>query len=208
MTTTKNSSYSVAREPRYTNRLSIENYLLTSIAEAFDSQIDDWIFSMETYIEGITGRKFLADTVASRRSFNSEGDYDVLIDDCVDVTKVETGTDLEDLTEVEADEYYTGPANAIDNREPITSVEMIVGNFPCARRSVHVTARWGYSDIVPDDIKLATTILVAGIINYSNKADGEIKTMSIGRYSVTYKDDKGWEDMENVRRILDRYKKL
>jgi len=207
-TTTKSTSYAITREPKYTTKTAIENYLMTSIAGSFDSQINDWIYSIEAYIEGITGRKFLADDTATRRSFNSEGEYDVLIDDCVEVTKVETGTDTDDLNEVESDEYYVGPENAVECHKPINVLEMISGVFPHARRSVHVTARWGYSDIVPDDIRLAATILVAGIINYSNKADGEIKTMTVGRYSVTYKDDKGWEDAENVRRILERYKAL
>jgi len=206
MTITKAGAYAIKRAKGYTDKTTIENYLLTSIDSSFDSQINDWIAGVEAYIEGETGRVFIADVAPTRRAYDGDGETDVLIDDCVEVTKLETGTDPDDLTEVEATEYFTGPKNAIARGKPITSIEFWDAVFSCARRSVHVTARWGYSETVPEDIKLAATILIAGIINFSNKVDGEIKQMTVGRYSVTYKDAKGWEDLENVKTILDRYR--
>jgi hypothetical protein len=61
---------------------------------------------------------------------------------------------------------------------------------------------------VPADIKFAATVLVAGIINYSADVAGEVKSMSLGGYSVTYKDEKQWQDFDRVSEILKLNKKF
>jgi hypothetical protein len=75
-------------------------------------------------------------------------------------------------------------------------------------RCVKVTGKWGYSAAAPGPIKQAATILVAGIINYSWNAEGEVQSMTIGRYSVSYKTDSGWKDFERIPNILKSYKKF
>ena len=51
----------------YTNKEAIENYILQEIDVSFDTQLDAWIAGVETIIDQITGRNFIADSAASAR---------------------------------------------------------------------------------------------------------------------------------------------
>ena len=208
--TTKNtapSTYVINKTKRgYTNKTAIENYLLTEIDASFDTQINDWIEAVEEYIERETGRVFIADKIATRRDYSGDGEPDIFIDPCVGITKVEIGSEEGYFDEVDREDYVTCPSNARARNMPIDRIELIGAIFPTYPDIAHVTAYWGSYEFCPKDIELCATILVAGIINFANKVEGEIKQMTIGRYSVTYKDAKGWDDLENVRRILDGYR--
>lgn len=195
----------------YTTKTEIENYLLTTIDTTFDSQVDNWIESIEKYIDNQTGRNFLADSVGndSDKYYDGDNTSKLLIDDAVEITELEVGDGnllTPDTTPIKADgDYLLYPAN----RKPITQIQLRAGYFPAyPRQGIRVKARWGYSEEVPADIRQATTVLVAGIINYGNTADGEVKSMNIGAYSVTYKDEKQWQDFERVADILLSYKKF
>lgn len=109
----------------YTTKQRIENYLLISIDENFDGQVESWIEAVETYIDRYTRRDF-----ADPEQF----------------------------------------------------------------------------DAIPEDIKYAATILVSGIINYSLNSDGEVASMTVGRYSVSFKNDKQFNDKEQAIEILNSYK--
>jgi len=188
----------------YTNVTTIENYLLTTIDSSFVGQIEQWIEDMEAYIDMKTGRNFIADTVATKRIFDGSGDGVLLIDDAVEVTEVKIGTDdpLVVGDSGEDDEYYLYPNNTL----PKTRIRLLSGRFPkWGPQGVAVTAKWGYSVNVPADIRNACTVLVAGIINYSLHAEGEVQSMAIGRYTVTYKNEKQWQDFERLEEIFKYY---
>lgn len=195
----------------YTNKTEIENYTLTTIDATFNSQIDNWIEAMENYIDQMTGRNFIADAVSSEtvRYYDGDNTGKLLIDDCIEVLEIENGDGnilTPDTSPLKADgDFLLYPAN----RLPITRIELRGGYFPAwPKRNVKVTARFGYSENVPADIKQVATVLVAGIMNYGNNSDGEVKSMNIGSYSVTYKDEKQWQDFERVGEILANYKKM
>ena len=42
----------------YTTKVKIENYLMTDIDSSFDTQIAEWIASVEKYIDNYTGKTF------------------------------------------------------------------------------------------------------------------------------------------------------
>jgi hypothetical protein len=172
----------------------IENYILTEIDVAFESEVEEWIEAMENYINKETGRVFIADANVSVRKFDGDGDPYILIDDCVAITKVE-------IDDEENTDYLTYPANSL----PITMLKLDDDKFSRGNQNVEVTAKWGYSVNVPADIKLATVILVAGIIYRSLSQEGEVQSISMGRYSVTYKTEKQWDDFETVKKTLDKY---
>lgn len=190
----------------YTDVTTIENYLLTIIDSSFVGQIEDWISAMEIYIDQQTHRNFIADTVATKRKYDGDNTGKLLIDDCVEVTEVKIGTD-DALTFGESgedDDYFLYPLNS----ELINRIELAGGYFPrYPRQGIAVTGKWGYSVDVPADIKNACTVLVAGIINYSLTAEGEVKSMAIGRYNVTYKDEKQWQDFERLPEVFKSYVK-
>ena len=188
----------------YTSKTEIENYLMQEIDDTFDSQLDSWMESIEAFIDGQTGRNFKADSTAAARLFNGENEREIFIDDCVEITKVEITSEYVATEEVLSADYVTEPAN----EERKDRICLLYGVFPAGIQNISITAKWGYSEVVPTDIRLAATILVAGIINFASPNSSKIKSRSIGGYSVTYKDEKGWQDMEMAKAILDRYKKF
>lgn len=184
----------------YTNRTEIENYLLISIEDWFHDQIDYWIDVVEKFIDNFTGRNFIADTVASERVFDGEGENNLLIDDCVELTKLEI-----DDEEIDDDAYYLYPANETPKNEIILDDDDI---FPEDHQNITITAKWGYSVAVPSDIKQAATILTSLIMEQSLPHEGEIQSVQVGNFSVSYKDKKQADDFDRAMEILKRYQKF
>jgi len=188
----------------YTTRPAIENYLLITIDSGFYNQINEWIEEIESYIDKKTGRNFLADSTASARLYDGTNTRELLIDDCVAITELKIDADV-----IATDQYTLYPENAIVKGIPITKIKLIGSTFPKYPEQINsVKAKWGYSSAIPKDITTVATILVAGIINYSLNADGEVASETIGRYTVSYKDEKQWQDFERVGEILKYYRKF
>lgn len=186
----------------YTSITQIEDYLLITIDPTFYTRIESWIGAIEKYIDKQTGRNFVADSAASKKVYDGDGSNSLLIDDAAAVTKLEI-----DDTEIDTTEYYLYPVNDL----PKTKIRLYGGRFTKSGftyQNISVTAKWGYSAAAPEDIALAATVLVAGIINFSLNSEGEVKSESIGRYSVTYKDKTEWADYDRVKEILDSYEKI
>lgn len=186
----------------YTDKTTLQNYTLQTIDSSFDSQITAWIESIEAYIDQFTGRNFVADSEATERVYDGDDTAHLLIDDCVEVTKVEVGEETE--VEITSDNYYLYPSNSL----PKNKITLKNNIFERGNQNVTITARWGYSVAAPSDIKLAATILLAGIIAYADKSSEKVKSERIGNYSVSYDDDKGWADFKRVHGILDAYRRF
>ena len=188
----------------YTTKQAVENYTLQNIASSFTAQITSWIEAIEQFIDQRTGRNFVADSVATTRVYDGIDDSEIDIDDFISITKLEVGEELADRVEIIAADYRTYPAN----ETPKQTIQLKDSYFTEGHQNVVVTAKFGYSATCPADITLAATILMAGIINYSNNAKGKVQSETIGRYSVTYNSEKGWQDFKNAMAILDSYKKF
>ena len=188
----------------YTDKGNIQNYLLTLIDNSFNNQVDDWICSVEDYIDQQTGRNFIAATVATVKLYDGDGSNEILIDDCVSVTDLEILTTEGEVvldTLVQGEDYFLEPANDT----PKQSIRLYGYKFTKGIQNIKVTAKWGYSTAVPADIKFAATVLVSNIINFSNQSEGEINNMSIGSYSVSFKDQAKRDDFDRVQEILNNY---
>lgn len=188
----------------------VKNYLLTEVADYFEPQIEKWILQMQKHIERITGRTFLISDYgesggpsATERKYDGDGTGKLLIDDCVAVESFKIGVD-DESEYVEGTDFFLYPAN----ETPKKRIELDQQIFPQGKQNIIVKAFWGYSAEVPEDLKFALVVLVSGIINYGNNADGEVKSESIGAYSVTYKDEKQWQDFERAQEIIETYKKF
>jgi hypothetical protein len=179
----------------YTTIDEIQNYLLINIDAAFETQIEKWIASMESYIEKQTGRMFIADTVASVRKYDGDGERLLYIDDAVEIEKVEV-----DGTEIDCFFY---PADSLPKTTLVAEDEV----FTEGNQNVEVTAKWGYSVDCPEDITFVATVLVAGMIQHSLDHEGEISSLTMGRYSVSYKDEKQLKDLEQAKEILQSYRR-
>jgi len=190
----------------YTAKIAIENYLLTNIDSSFDTQIDTWIEAVEKYIENYTGRIFIADTEATEKKYDGDGEDTIFVDDFISLISVYLGTTLLDSETDDPDDpdYYQYPANT----EYKNKLEVIGGVFSEGHKNVKITAKWGYSATVPEDIKHAATIIVAGIINASNKSVKSVRSETTGRYTIQYSNEKGWNDYAEAIKILNLYRKL
>ena len=186
----------------YTSKQALENYTLQTIDTSFDTQINSWIESIEGFIGRYTGRIFIADTTASEKTYDGEGGSEQKFDEFISLTKVEIGEDTK--TEITSDNYRIYP----NNEERKNKVQLKENYFTKGYQNVTITAKWGYSIACPAELTLAATTLLAGVINYSNNAKGKIRSESIGRYTVAYTDDQGWQDFKRAMMILDSYKKF
>ena len=195
----------------YIQKSQIENYLMTDIGNTFDTQIKDWISSAETYINNYTGRRNgFEELTASAKYYDGNGLREINIDECIEITSVEilesNSSDVEwTLTEGQENDYIAYPYNEI----PLYKIKLVntaeVGAFYKGKKRIKITAKWGYKSSVPEDIKLATTILVAGVVEQGLKG-GKVKNESLGDYSVAFEMMKDSPNMLSVNRILDNYK--
>jgi len=200
----------------YTTKDKIEDFLNISIT----GEVDDYILAAEDIIDRLTGRNFVAGTVAKVRIYNGDETQELLIDDCVEITKVERGDDEwgDDFTEITAggsDGYFLEPVNNKDEnnlvikpyRKIILRSKVWIGGVQNAK----ITAKWGYSTSAPEDISFAATVFASGMYNAKRGGSGDIKSEHIGGYMVTYdvnEDGVSYGDIQRAMTILDSYKKF
>lgn len=187
---------------QYCSISDIENYLLIEVDPSFESQVSDWIEVMSKYIEEKTGRIFIADDEATDKLYDGDSSNLVIIDDAISVNSVSI-KEGDSWRELDSDEYFIYPANRI----PKTFIVANGWKFPKGYQNIKVNAKWGYAKEIPEDIKFACAVLVSGIINNSLSHEGEIQSVNIGAYSVSYKNQKQWQDFDQIDKILENYKR-
>lgn len=186
----------------YTNKEAIENYMLIDIDDQFDDQVDEWIQGAEEYIDNVTNRDFALveeEAVAEDRTFDGDGTNTIDIDGCTEIEEIRFSEDGDPIDE---DQYVLLPVRS----DTITKIKLKYIRFPKGTQNIYVKAKWGYASI-PKSIKFAATVIVAGIINNAWQSESEIQSMTIGRYSVSYKNKKEVNDIEQVQESLGMYKK-
>lgn len=181
----------------YTTKEAIENYLLIEIDDSFDTQVDDWIKAAEKYIDNSTNKDFTpgdVDADATDRTFDGDGTNTITIDSAISIEEIrfsETGDPID------VDQYVLYPV-----RNPtITKIKLKYLNFPTGNQNIYIKANWGVAE-VPADIQLAATVIASGIIQSEWQSEGEVASMSIGRYSVTYKTKSQVDDFNKIEDIL------
>ncbi len=191
----------------YTDKTSIQNYLLTEIDSSFEDQLNAFIEQAEDIIDQQTDRNFKADSTDSARLYDGDGERDILIDDCQSVSKVRIGTPdgvIESEDEVPGTDYKLYPAN----EKPKTKIRLLYGRATRGSQNVEVTGKWGYSASVPAAIRFVATVLVAGMIQAAGpKSDSDVQSMTVGRYTVTYKNKDQITDYQRAMDTLETYKK-
>ena len=194
----------------YTTKTKIESFLLITVDESFDDQVDNFIEDVEDFIDEYTGRNFVADEEASERLYNGNNTNELEIDDCIEVETVELGTDDygTSFNELAETDYVFLPANAIAKGFPIKAIHLKTEIFTKGLQNHRITARWGYSEEAPGPISMAATILAAHIWKFGRGGiSGGITQEKIGNYSVSYDSDKDKMDYDRALAILDKYKR-
>ena len=197
----------------YTNKARIQNYLLTNIDDSFASQVEEWILVVQNYIDDYTGTSF--EGTSEARYFDGDGTNEIIVDDFVSLTKIEILDDdgSVDYTLNATTDYYLYPANkTTKNRIVINRYNADTSIFPKTYpQNIKITANWGYSNTVPEDIRFVATKLVGEIIKEGNYDIGnEIKSEKLGEYSITYQDvDKMAKvDGMGTMEILDKHRRI
>jgi len=202
----------------YTTAAKIKDFLNITTSDTFES----YILAAQKIIDNITGRNFKADTEAKERLFDGPdgGARELLIDDCIEISKVEIGGNtwgdsFSTITAGGAGGYLIDPPSE-DYREdreiPITKIILRSRVFSQGIQNQKITAKWGYSETPPDDISFAATVLAAGMYDFHRGGgSGTVKSEKIGNYSVAYDVDGGsvsFGQLEEAKSILDSYTKL
>jgi hypothetical protein len=182
-----------------TTKEAIENYLLTTIDPSFEYQLNDWIAGVEQEMNRLTDRQLIAGVIPVTCKYDGNHKASIMIDDFVSISKVEV--DGDDITS----SCFFYPANSTPKWRVETSQK-----FNKGRQNVSITGLKGFTTLanLPLDLKQAATVLVAGIINFSNQSEGEIKSESIGRYSVTYTTDSGHVDFDKSLAAIKAYRRI
>lgn len=165
-------------------------------------------------VEAITDRVWEADDTAVERRFSGNDRENLLIDECIEITEVKLALDhYGDTYEVLSPEvvngYYPMPRDYAEQGEPIYKLHLRGRVWLPGSANHIITARWGYSETPPDDIKLATTILSAGVYKYNRGGGmGNIKSERIGNYSVAYDNDSDWDAYDNSMKTLQTRRRI
>lgn len=204
---------------QYCTIAEVENYMSVDIADAFESQVTSWIEWMSEYIELQTGRIFIAETsnvekiyeVDLKRAVSVAGSLvsptQLIVDEFVNTSTSSIKLTIDD-DELITDDLLLYPATVEDlpkNKLVLKKDSGLV--FTQDEQNIKVEAKWGYSIAAPDSIKFAAIVLVAGMINNSWSSEGEMKSVSIGRYTMSFKDKKELQDFDRVQDILLSYSK-
>lgn len=206
----------------YTTEEKINEFLNTTIAAG---AADDYILAAQEWIDKYSGRNFKADAAASERFYNGNSKQDLCIDDCVQVTKVERGLDAykdseEEISAGGQSGYFLFPNNhvtlspTVNDGHPIQTIRLRDRVWLGGFGNHTITAKWGFSVAVPDDISFAATVIAAGMYNFNRGGggSGDIKSEKIGNYSVSYDvgtssgSDK-WGEFSRAKTIVNNYKK-
>ncbi|MFA5050957.1 MAG: hypothetical protein WC499_02480 [Patescibacteria group bacterium] len=192
---------------KYCEVTDIENYTLTEIASNFETQVEDWIRGVSRMFDTLANRKLVAPAIGSGEDyevqyFDGNGKEFLSIEDCQEIVTLKIGDCYGDNLEV-ATGYITYPRVA-----PFRKLLLKSSMFTEGLQNVEITGRFGFFNEVPDDIRLACSIIVAGIINDQNKGNQVKKSESIGNYSVSYVDDKGVADFERAKAIIEGYRRI
>lgn len=205
----------------YITKDQVKKYHGINWSAGLDTFIDTLIAAAQSYIENYTERKFEApdpDTAVTRY-FNGNDGTSLPIGDLRELTSLV----VDGVTLTNETDFYLYPLNAEEDSKPYTRIELIQPEtrlnasprldlsspyvFERAQRNVAVTGKWGYSATAPADVQVAAMKLVGGMIkeNIGDNDLREVKSETLGEYSVTYESIKQISGLLGVDALLDQY---
>lgn len=208
----------------YVTKQEVKNYLGITWTAGLDTFIDTLIDAAQSFVEGFTGRTFLApdpdDDVT--RYYNGNGRERLPIEDLRSITSLT----VDGIALTQNTDYYLYPLNAAADGEPYTRIELVQPNtsfsnqnprsghsipyvFEELQRNVVVVGKWGYSATPPSDIKVAVMKLVGGIIK-ENIGDSDLREVTeetLGEYSTSFAKIKDIAHALDIQTLLGDYKK-
>ena len=194
----------------YTTKSKIEKYLNVDISASFDTQIDAWILSVKNWVDKYCGKTFESSSSVKYYDGNAERILD--IDDCSSVpTEILIlnldGTTDSTLAEGADNDYLVYPRNEDVKNQIRLVTGSRIGNFPMRDSSVKVTAPFGFSASVPEDVGLVATKLVGEIVKEGLKG-GKISKITLGDYSADFQIIDETADPLGIYQTLDLYRDI
>ncbi|MEJ6011436.1 hypothetical protein [Novosphingobium aquae] len=184
----------------YTDKTAVQNYLLTNIENTFDTQLAAYITAMTEFIDQRAGYPIY-------RNAESTNLYDGQGDNLLSISPVctnDTVTTIDVTIDGVAVDPLMAPYNSVTKRELVLRGEV----FPTDYANVAVTGIHSFEPTLPEKIKWACTVLVAGIINQVNNQTEGVQSEKIGEYQVSYKDQAARADFTRALEIIDGYKRI
>lgn len=172
---------------KYCDIVDIENLILKEIDDNFEAQVEIWISAVSRIMDNMANRTLVAPAVGSGEEypvkyFDGDGTRKLLIGDCQEIVSLKIGDEFgDDMVEYASTEYVLSPKTP-----PSSSVILKDEVFTMGIQNVAIEGRFGLFSTIPDDIRLACAVLVAGIINNQDKGNQSKSSESIGNYSVSY----------------------
>lgn len=182
----------------YTTKTDVENYLLQTINNSFNDQIAGWIKAMSSFIDKTANRVIFKDVSESAEPeeyfYDGDGSNNLLIKDCHDITEVKIDDKVVEVLKYPSNKPYTN------------KILLKTQAFTRGYQNVSVKATQAMCAELPEDIKFACTVLVAGICNnqiYKKKGKSE----QIGNYTITYGNSQE-ADISLAKNIINSYKRV
>ena len=192
----------------YANEGKLEDYLTIDIDNSLSPRIAEWALAVDLYIDKFCNRTF-KDEGTETRYFDGDGSLELDIDNFQSLNTVEILEPNSDdamftLSEGREQDYVVYPYNGIPKYRLIMTPVSKSGNWKKGVRNIKINGDWGRL-AVPEDIQLAATILLAGIIEKGLKG-GSVQSESLGDYSVSFKEADDISNVMGVKDILSQYK--
>jgi len=209
----------------YTTLNKVEQYTQRDLS-GLSALVTTLIAAATKWINNYCGKTF--ESASETRYYDGNGRNRLLIDAFTGTPTEVTllnydGSDDTTLAEGASEDYVAYPLNATEKNELVLMPNASRGIFARAfdnilddnppgdfdmKRLVKVTANFGASASVPDDVSLAATMLVAKLIERGSHAGGEIQSEKLGDYSYTLKAMDEEAQIMGVNQILDAYRDI
>lgn len=177
----------------YTDKTAVQNYTLTNIDVGFDTQLTEWVSAMSEYIDEQIGYPVYTET-PSTRLYDGSGRTEQII------------SPVNAITEVTVEAVVVTPTAGPYNSPTKSFLLFPTQTFPVGIANVAITGKHCLKSALPNDIKLACTILVAGIVNQSNNQTEGVKSEKIGEYSVTYASEDEQKQYKWAKEVIQKYR--
>ena len=209
----------------YTDKTTVDSYLGVTLDAGLATFITLTINAVTAFIEKYCGDERFGKRIFETPSpdneitkyFDGNGAQVMPLGDL----KVLTSLTIDDVLQVENEDFYLKPYNAELEGKPYDSVELIqpdgrknsrlgtIYEFEKDQRNIKVVGKFRYSDAVPADIQLIATKLVAETLKekVGDQTIREVKAETLDDYKVDYVDIAKTAKDLGVYKILDQYKR-
>ncbi|MCI0544211.1 MAG: phage head-tail connector protein [Actinobacteria bacterium] len=171
-----------------------QDTILDIVREAASRQIDEWC-----------GRRFYLDATTSVRYYTTDDPTLIFVEDvdsAAPTITVETDDNDDGTFEqawirdnVTSFGYRLEPLNADEDGRPHTSIRALAGVFPRSNRGIKVTAKHGFSAILPPAVKQAALLTVeanwrsSGLLHATAGSPGVSSIALEGSDTVSFDED-------------------